>query len=111
MPGAGDPGEGELHDLSARSDEVPAGMEGIERVASHLTHDTLSWVHDADDPAEIEEHARAGAFPWDRVSLVHRTTSPRRAAERGARGDGRVRTSTAPVDGRSVTTPATGSHR
>ncbi len=76
VPGAGDLGDGDLHDLSARSNEVLAGMEGIEWVESYVTDDTLYCVYDADDPAKIEEHARAGGFPCDRVSAVHRTISP-----------------------------------
>ncbi len=76
LPGAGDLGDAELHAISARSNEVLAGMRGIEWVESYVSDDTLYCVYDADDPAKIEEHAREGGFPCDKVSPVHRTISP-----------------------------------
>ena len=76
LPGAGDLDEQQLHDISAKSNEVLAGMEDISWVESYVSDDTLFCVYDAADPAQIEEHARQGGFPCDRISPVHRTISP-----------------------------------
>ncbi len=76
LPGAGGLDDQQLHDISARSNEVLAGMEDISWVESYVSDDTLFCVYDAADPARIEEHARRGGFPCDRISPVHRTISP-----------------------------------
>lgn len=76
LPGAGDLGEEELRGISAKSNEVLDGLDGIAWIESYVSDDTLFCVYDADDPATIEEHARQGGFPCDRISPVHRTISP-----------------------------------
>lgn len=76
LPGAGDLGDQELHDISAKSNEVLAGLDGVSWVESYVTDDKLYCVYDADDAAQIEEHARQGGFPCDSVSPVHRMISP-----------------------------------
>lgn len=76
LPGAQDLGDQELHDISAKSNEVLSGLEGVSWVESYVTDDKLYCVYDSDDPAKIEEHARQGGFPCDRVTPVHRMISP-----------------------------------
>jgi len=76
LPGAGDLSDDQLHDISARSNEVLAGLDDVAWVESYVTDDKLYCVYDADDPATIEEHARLGGFPCDSVSEVRSTISP-----------------------------------
>jgi len=76
LPGAGDLGEQDLHDLSAKSNEVLTGLSDVSWVESYVTDDKLYCVYDAADPALIEEHARLGGFPCDKVSEVRSVISP-----------------------------------
>lgn len=76
LPGAGRFGEQELHDISARSNEVLAELEEVSWVESYVTDDKLYCVYEAEDPATIEEHARRGGFPCDSVSEVRTMISP-----------------------------------
>ncbi len=76
LPGAGSLGDQELHDISAKSNEVLAGMQDISWVESYVSDDTLYCVYDAQDPQQIEEHAAKGGFPCDRISPVRRMISP-----------------------------------
>jgi hypothetical protein len=76
LPGAGDLGPEELRGISAKSNEVLAGLDDVAWVESYVTDDKLYCVYDADDPATIEEHARRGGFPCDAVSEVRSTISP-----------------------------------
>ena len=76
LPGAGQLGAQELHEISARSNEVLEGLDDVAWVESYVSDDKLYCVYDAADPALIEEHARLGGFPCDRISPVRRTISP-----------------------------------
>lgn len=76
LPGAGDLTDDQLHDISAKSNEVLAGLDDVAWVESYVTDDKLYCVYDAGDPATIEEHARLGGFPCDSVSEVRSTISP-----------------------------------
>jgi len=76
LPGAGKLSEQELHDISARSNEVLADMADIAWIESYVTDDKLYCVYDSDSPDDIAEHARQGGFPCDRVSRVSGTISP-----------------------------------
>lgn len=76
LPGAGDLSEQELHDISAKSNEVLAGMNDVEWIESYVSDDKLYCVYDAADPALIAEHAERGGFPCDRISPVHTTINP-----------------------------------
>lgn len=77
LPGAGSLSEQELRDLSAKSNEVLAGMgDEVSWVQSYVTDDKLYCVYDASDPERIEQHARQGGFPCDRVSSVRGVIGP-----------------------------------
>ncbi|MHA6804377.1 DUF4242 domain-containing protein [Salinifilum ghardaiensis] len=77
VPGAGDLSGGELRELSAKSNEVLAGMgDEVRWIESYVTPDKLYCVYEATDPERIEEHARRGGFPCDRVSPVRTVIDP-----------------------------------
>lgn len=76
LPGAGQLTAEELKGISAKSNEVLEGLNDVAWVESYVTDDKLYCVYDAGDPATIEEHARQGGFPCDRVSEVRSTISP-----------------------------------
>ena len=76
LPGAGGLGEQELHDISAKSNDVLSGLDDVSWVESYVTDDKLYCVYDAGDPGLIEEHARLGGFPCDRISEVRTMISP-----------------------------------
>lgn len=76
LPGAGDLTDGQLHDISAKSNEVLAGMPNLTWIESYVTDDKLYCVYDADDPESIREHAERGGFPCDRISEVRTSISP-----------------------------------
>ncbi len=67
IPGAGRLTSDELHDISAKSNEVLAGMQDVAWVESYVTDDKLYCVYDAQDPELIAEHARRGGFPADSI--------------------------------------------
>lgn len=76
LPGAGDLSDQQLHDISAKSNEVLAGMPNLTWIESYVTDDKLYCVYDADDPESIREHAERGGFPCDRISEVRTSISP-----------------------------------
>lgn len=76
LPGAGELSEQQLHDISAKSNEVLAGLDDVSWVHSYVTEDKLYCVYDAEDPSLIEEHARRGEFPVDRISPLSTMISP-----------------------------------
>lgn len=76
LPGAGALSQEELKEISAKSNDVLEGLEDVSWVESYVTDDKLYCVYDAGDPATIEEHAKRGGFPIDRVSEVRTTISP-----------------------------------
>lgn len=77
LPGAGVLSEQELRDISAKSNEVLAGLgTDVRWIQSYVSDDKLYCVYDATDPALIEEHARRGGFPCDQVSPVRTVIDP-----------------------------------
>ena len=76
LPGAGKLTGDQLREISRKSNEVLAGMDEVQWVESYVTDDKLYCVYDADDPEQIEEHARRGGFPCDRVSPVRTMIDP-----------------------------------
>lgn len=76
LPGAGGLDDQQLHDISAKSNEVLAGMDNIAWIESYVSDDKLFCVYDADDPEQIRQHAEQGGFPCDAVNEVRRTINP-----------------------------------
>ncbi len=71
IPGADTLGPQELADISAKSNDVVAGL-GVpyRRVTSYVAGDKIYCVHETDDEATVREHARRGGFPVDRVTEI-----------------------------------------
>lgn len=77
LPGAGDLSDQQIHDISAKSNEVLDGMAGrAQWLHSYVTDDKLYCVYIADDEAAVREHATTGGFPADSVATVRRTIDP-----------------------------------
>lgn len=76
VPGAGDMTDEELRELSASSNEVLSGMDGITWIESQVAGDRIYCLYDADDPAKLQEHGDRGGFPVDSVRPVRATISP-----------------------------------
>lgn len=77
LPGAGNLSNDELREISAKSNQVLSGMgDQVEWVESYVTDDKLYCVYEASQPELIEEHAREGGFPCDRVSPVRAMIDP-----------------------------------
>jgi hypothetical protein len=77
LPGAGKLTAEELHDISEKSNKVlgELGPE-ISWLTSYVTDDKIYCVYVAPDPDIIEEHARCGGFPADRISKVSAVIDP-----------------------------------
>ena len=77
LPGAGDMSVQELHDISAKSNQVIAGLgPEIRLIQSYVTTDKIYCVYVAADEDIVFEHARCGGFPAERVELVSAVIDP-----------------------------------
>lgn len=77
VPGASTLTHQELADITAKSNDVVAGL-GVPYtwVTSYVAGDKLYCVHETDEVATILEHARCGGFPADLVAEVVEQLSP-----------------------------------
>lgn len=77
IPGAGTLSGSELHDISAKSNEVLATMAPrVQWSHSYVTDDKLYCVYIADNADAVREHATCGGFPADVVAEVHAVIDP-----------------------------------
>jgi hypothetical protein len=77
IPGAGTLSGMELHEISAKSNEVLAAMAPrAQWVQSYVTDDKIYCVYIADDADSVREHAACGGFPADVVAEVHAVIDP-----------------------------------
>ncbi len=77
IPGAGDLTEEELQAISQKSCGVLGQMgPQIQWVQSFVTDDKVYCVYIAPDAAMIEEHARLGGFPANKISRVKSIIDP-----------------------------------
>jgi hypothetical protein len=77
LPGAGKLGEKELHDISAKSNEVLDSLAGrAQWLHSYVTEDKITCVYIADDVETVYEHAKCGGFPADAVLKVSAVIDP-----------------------------------
>lgn len=77
VPGLGDLTPEQLRGLSAKSNEVLAGLDGAAQwVHSYVTGDRLFCVYNAESEDAIREHARRGGFPCNRISQVGAIIDP-----------------------------------
>ena len=77
LPGAGKLAPGELQAMSRRSNKVigELGPE-IRWLTSYVTDDKIYCVYVAPDEDILQEHARCGGFPADRISIVSAVIDP-----------------------------------
>ena len=77
IPGAGTLTEQELHDISCKSNDVLAGMDGRATwMHSYVTDDKIYCVYDAVDPAAVRAQAELGGFPANVISRVSTVITP-----------------------------------
>jgi hypothetical protein len=77
LPGAGKLSAQELHDISAKSNQVIAGLgPEIHWLQSYVTDDKIYCVYVAADEDIIFEHARCGGFPAETVTMVSAVIDP-----------------------------------
>jgi hypothetical protein len=71
IPGADKLTAAELKDISAKSNEVVAGL-GVpyKWVTSYVAGDKIYCVHEAPSADVIRKHAERGGFPANEVTLV-----------------------------------------
>ena len=82
IPGADKLSADELRDISAKSNEVVAGL-GVPYtwITSYVAGDKIYCVHEAPSAAVIEQHARAGGFPVNKVTEVAAIIGPATAGD------------------------------
>ncbi len=77
LPGAGDLTSDQLQGISATSCGVLREMgPTIQWVESYVTGDKIYCVYNAENAAQIREHAQRGGFPADAVNEVRRRIDP-----------------------------------
>jgi hypothetical protein len=77
VPGAGQLPPEELHQLSAKSNAVLAGMDGrAQWVHSYVTGDGLFCIYNAESEEAVREHARVGGFPCNDIHQVAAIIDP-----------------------------------
>ena len=77
VPGAGKLGPEELRAMSQKSNKI-IGELGPELrwLTSYVTEDKLYCVYSAPDEDLIQEHARCGGFPANRITKVSTVIDP-----------------------------------
>jgi hypothetical protein len=77
LPGAGKLSSEELHDISEKSNKVIRDLgPDIRWLTSYVTADKIYCVYVAPDEDVLQEHARCGGFPADRVEKVSTVIDP-----------------------------------
>ena len=77
LPGAGNLSAQELQAVSQKSCDVLRNMgPQIQWVESYVTNDKVYCIYIAPDEQMIQEHARQGGFPANRVSEIKSVIDP-----------------------------------
>lgn len=77
LPGAGKLSAADLHGISRKSCGVLKELgPAIQWVESYVTDDKVYCVYIAPSKELIEQHARQGGFPANRISEVRSTIDP-----------------------------------
>ena len=77
LPGASKLSAEELQGISARSNKVISELgPELRWLTSYVTDDKIYCVYVAPDRDIIEEHARCGGFPANRISQVSAVIDP-----------------------------------
>ena len=72
----------ELQEISAKSNEVVAGLgEPYTWVTSYVAGDKIYCVHEAESAEAIYKHASEGGFPADKVTEVAAVIDPATAKD------------------------------
>lgn len=77
IPGADKLTTDELRGISAKSNAVVCGLGVPYRwVTSYVAGDKIYCVHEAESAAVIEQHAREGGFPANKITEVAAVIGP-----------------------------------
>jgi hypothetical protein len=77
LPGAGQLSREQLRAVAEKSNGVIDTLgKNIQWVHSYVVDDKLYCVYNADSPKIIEEHAKCGGFPANRISRVRAIMDP-----------------------------------
>ena len=77
LPGAGELSADELRNISQKSNSVIAELgPDVKWLQSYVTDDKIYCVYAASDEDIIQEHARCGGFPANRISKVTAVIDP-----------------------------------
>jgi hypothetical protein len=77
LPGAGKLSAEDLRAISQKSNKVISELgPELRWLTSYVTEDKLYCVYVAPDQDVIEEHARCGGFPVDRITKVSAVIDP-----------------------------------
>ncbi len=77
LPGAGKLSADELKSISQKSNKIISELgPEIRWITSYVTDDKLYCVYVAPDSDIIEEHARCGGFPANRITKVSAVIDP-----------------------------------
>ena len=77
IPGAGRMTADELHAISAKSNQVLAGMAGrAQWVHSYVTDNAITCVYLAENADAVREHADCGGFPVKTIREVAAVIDP-----------------------------------
>lgn len=77
IPGADKLTQEELREISAKSNQVVAGLDApYNWVTSYVAGDKVYCVHEAESADVVYRHAREGGFPADLVSEVKSVIGP-----------------------------------
>jgi hypothetical protein len=77
LPGAGNLSADELRSISQKSNSVIAELgPDVKWLQSYVTDDKIYCVYAASDEDIIQEHARCGGFPANRISKVTAVIDP-----------------------------------
>ena len=77
VPGAGKLSDADLKAISRKSVEVLRELgTKIQWLESFVTDDKIYCVYLADSPETIQDHAKCGGFPSNRISKVRSVISP-----------------------------------
>jgi Protein of unknown function (DUF4242) len=77
LPGAGQLSEDDLKAISQKSNKIISELgPELRWLTSYVTDDKLYCVYVAPDSDIIEEHARCGGFPANRITKVSAVIDP-----------------------------------
>ena len=77
LPGAGELTQEQLRAVAQKSNGIIKNLgSGIQWVQTYVVDDKLYCVYNADSAKVIEEHAKCGGFPANRISRVRSIMDP-----------------------------------